>query len=90
MPLEKHDYSPEAISSNIRTEMHAGRPQKQSIAIAYSIARRAAKKRGARPAHLFKTPGARRYMRKLGLKHAPSLKTYRRRAKRRAMHGRTR
>jgi hypothetical protein len=26
------------ISENIRTEMHAGKPQKQAIAIAYSVA----------------------------------------------------
>lgn len=86
MPLAR-GYSPKDISSNISTEMHAGRPQRQAVAIAYSIARRAAKKRGVRPAHLFKTPGARRYMRKLSLEHAPS---YRRRAKRRTMHGNTR
>jgi len=33
MPL-KHGKSKKAISSNIRTEMHAGKPQKQAIAIA--------------------------------------------------------
>lgn len=37
MPL-KSGSSKKAISSNIRTEMHAGKPQKQAIAIAMSKA----------------------------------------------------
>jgi hypothetical protein len=46
MPLKK-GYSKKTISSNIRREMHAGRPQKQAVAIAMSVARRArAKRRG--------------------------------------------
>ena len=51
MPLKK-GYSRATISKNIRTEMRAGRPQKQAIAIAYSTARKAAKKAGRRPSHL--------------------------------------
>ena len=43
MPLVK-GYSKKAVSQNIRTEMHHGKSQKQSIAIAYSVARKA--KRG--------------------------------------------
>ena len=35
MPLEKGK-SKKAISKNIKTEMHAGKPQKQAVAIAYS------------------------------------------------------
>jgi hypothetical protein len=35
MPLEPGS-SPEAFSKNVATEMHAGKPQKQSLAIAYS------------------------------------------------------
>lgn len=35
MPL-KHGKSKKAISSNIATEMHHGKPQKQAIAIAMS------------------------------------------------------
>lgn len=38
MPL-KSGKSKKVISANIRTEMHAGRPQKQAIAIALSKAR---------------------------------------------------
>lgn len=37
MPLKKGK-SKSAISSNIKTEMHAGKPQKQAIAIAMSEA----------------------------------------------------
>lgn len=44
MPLKK-GYGAKTISSNIRTEMRAGRPQKQAIAIALGIAREAAPKR---------------------------------------------
>jgi len=35
MPLEKGS-SPEAFSHNVSTEMKAGKPQKQAVAIAYS------------------------------------------------------
>jgi hypothetical protein len=44
MPLKK-GRSKKTISSNIRTEMHAGRPQKQAVAIALETARRS-KRRG--------------------------------------------
>ena len=37
MPLKRGN-SKKVISQNIRTEMHAGKPQKQAIAIAYSKA----------------------------------------------------
>lgn len=39
MPLIKGS-SKKAISENIKREMHAGKPQKQAIAIAYSVARK--------------------------------------------------
>jgi hypothetical protein len=40
MPLIKST-SKKAMSKNIETEMHAGKPQKQAVAIAYSVARKA-------------------------------------------------
>lgn len=43
MPLKKSK-SKKAISENIRTEMDAGKPQKQAIAIALDVARRAGAK----------------------------------------------
>lgn len=43
MPIIK-SASRKAISKNIKTEMKAGKPQKQAIAIALSTARRAKKK----------------------------------------------
>ena len=42
MPLVKST-SKKAMSENIRREMHAGKPQKQAVAIAYSV-KRAAKR----------------------------------------------
>lgn len=43
MPL-KSGSSKKAISDNIRTEMHAGKPQKQAIAIAMAKAHKARKR----------------------------------------------
>jgi hypothetical protein len=44
MPLKKGK-SKKAISANIRTEMAAGKPQKQAVAIALSTARGGKKRR---------------------------------------------
>jgi hypothetical protein len=44
MPLKKGS-SRKTISSNIRTEIKAGRPQRQAVAIALDVARRARRKK---------------------------------------------
>lgn len=43
MPLKK-GYSKKTIGKNIATEMRRGRPQKQAVAIAFSVARTAKRK----------------------------------------------
>jgi hypothetical protein len=43
MPLNKSG-SKRAFSENVRTEMAAGKPQKQALAIAYSVQREGAKR----------------------------------------------
>lgn len=43
MPLMKSK-SKKGISKNIKTEMQAGKPQKQAVAIALSVARKAGAK----------------------------------------------
>lgn len=44
MPLVKGT-SKKAFSENVKTEMHAGKPQKQAVAIAYSVKRAAQSKK---------------------------------------------
>jgi hypothetical protein len=44
MPLDK-SASKESVGENIRTEMAAGKPQKQAVAIALDVARRSKRKR---------------------------------------------
>lgn len=44
MPLKK-GYGKKTVSANIKTEMKSGKPQKQAIAIALDVAKRAKKAR---------------------------------------------
>ena len=44
MPL-KQGYGKGSVSKNIKTEMKAGKPQKQAVAIALSVAEKAKMKR---------------------------------------------
>jgi hypothetical protein len=48
MPLVKgaKAKTKKGFSSNIKKEMEAGKPQKQAVAIAYSVADKAKKKKG--------------------------------------------
>lgn len=46
MPL-KHSASDKAFTQNLKTELGAGKPQKQAVAIAYSIQKEALKKQHA-------------------------------------------
>ena len=47
MPLVK-SASKGAFRTNLKAELAAGKPKKQSLAIAYSVKRRAATKKGAK------------------------------------------
>lgn len=47
MPLVKSN-SKKAFSENIKTEMKHGKPQKQAVAIAYSVAKKSKNKKKAR------------------------------------------
>jgi Domain of unknown function (DUF6321) len=81
MPLIKSK-SEKAFKKNISTEIHAGKPPKQAVAIAYSMQRSAKKKDGGglyanihakqeRIAH-----GSKEHMRKVGSKGAPTKEAF--------------
>ena len=53
MPLIKSK-SDKAFKENIRTEVKAGKPVKQAVAIAYSVKRSAKKKIGGQTKHSIK------------------------------------
>ena len=42
----KQGYSKKSVSSNIKREIKSGKPQKQAVAIALDVARKAKKKAG--------------------------------------------
>lgn len=46
MPL-KHSASDKAFTQNLRTELGAGKPQKQAVAIAYRVQKDAARQQAA-------------------------------------------
>lgn len=54
MPLERGK-SRAVIERNIRTEIAAGKPQKQAVAIAYSVAGKSRKKKHEMQRHITKS-----------------------------------
>jgi len=56
MPLDRNK-SDEALQKNIQAEIKAGKPQKQAVAIAYSVQRAAQKNNSEHPAEYEVTHG---------------------------------
>ena len=67
MPLI-HSKSKKAFSENIKREMHAGKPQKQAVAIAFSV-KRGSKEKATPPHHRYKDLDAPRNTSKLKALH---------------------
>jgi len=85
MPLIKSK-SPKAFSKNVETEMRAGKPQKQAVAIAYDVKREAKKSGGGLYANIHAKQerikhGSGEHMRKPGSKGAPTAEAFRESAK---------
>ena len=85
MPLNKSS-SKKAFSENIKTEIAAGKPQKQAVAIAYSVKRSAKKKTGGLYENIHAKQerikhGSGEHMRKVGSKGAPTAADFKAAAK---------
>jgi hypothetical protein len=85
MPLIKSK-SKEAFGKNVSAEIHAGKPQKQAVAIAYSVKRSVGKKEGGLYDNIHAKQerikhGSGEHMRKVGSKGAPTAEAFRESAK---------
>jgi hypothetical protein len=85
MPLIKSK-SKEAFGKNVSAEIHAGKPQKQAVAIAYSVKRSVGKKDGGLYDNIHAKQerikhGSGEHMRKVGSKGAPTAEAFRESAK---------
>jgi hypothetical protein len=85
MPL-KQGKSEKAFQQNIKTEMHAGKPQKQALAIAYSVKRKNMAKGGGLYANIHAKQerikhGSGEHMRKPGSEGAPTAEAFKESAK---------
>jgi hypothetical protein len=85
MPLIKSK-SKEAFGKNVSAEIRAGKPQKQAVAIAYSVKRSVGKKDGGLYDNIHAKQerikhGSGEHMRKVGSKGAPTAEAFRESAK---------